>query len=218
MGGVGAEAVVGVVGAHLVGADGQHQPLAGEHRGQRARRAAAPVGHRMARQIESRSPQPGPHEGGVGLRDGGVVRLGVQLASSAARVSAVVCSLTPPLYARTRRSRSAGHLLDSPAWPGRRRDSWAFTVIVGVLVCLGGLAMAAGHRPLRCARRSLLAAAPGRGAGRCRWCGCFLWLDRYEPEPRRLLSPACCGAPSWPPAGHWSSRASAACSPGSPTR
>ena len=36
--GVGAEPVVGVVGAHLEGAGGQHQPLAGEHLGQPARR------------------------------------------------------------------------------------------------------------------------------------------------------------------------------------
>ncbi|KRE93685.1 hypothetical protein ASG76_14740 [Nocardioides sp. Soil774] len=67
-----------------------------------------------------------------------------------------------------------------------RRDSVAFTVVVGVLVLLGGLAMALvvalSGAPGSLALAALLAAVPVGPL-----VGCFMWLDRYEPEPRGLL-------------------------------
>jgi len=69
---------------------------------------------------------------------------------------------------------------------GRRRDSVAFTVVVGVLVLLGGLAMAVviglSGAPSSLVLAALLAAIPVGPL-----IGCFMWLDRYEPEPRSLL-------------------------------
>ena len=68
-----------------------------------------------------------------------------------------------------------------------RRDSVAFTVVVGVLVLLGGVAMALviglSGAPGSLALAALLAAVPVGPL-----VGCFMWLDRYEPEPRNLLS------------------------------
>ncbi len=81
--GVGAEAVVGVVGAHLEGAGRQHQPLAGEHRRQPRAALGGPVGHRLAGQVELTVAPAGAHEGGVGLRYGGVVLLGLRLVAHA---------------------------------------------------------------------------------------------------------------------------------------
>ena len=69
----------------------------------------------------------------------------------------------------------------------RRRDSVAFTVVVAVLVLLGGLAMALvialSGAPGTLALAALLAAVPVGPL-----VGCFMWLDRYEPEPRSLLA------------------------------
>jgi protease PrsW len=69
----------------------------------------------------------------------------------------------------------------------RRRDSVAFTVVVGALVLLGGLAMALvialSGAPSTLALAALLAAVPVGPL-----VGCFMWLDRYEPEPRSLLA------------------------------
>ncbi len=68
-----------------------------------------------------------------------------------------------------------------------RRDSVAFTVVVGILVLLGGLAMALviglAGAPGSLALAALLAAVPVGPL-----VGCFMWLDRYEPEPRNLLA------------------------------
>jgi len=68
-----------------------------------------------------------------------------------------------------------------------RRDSVAFTVVVGILVLLGGLAMALviglSGAPGSLALAALLAAVPVGPL-----VGCFMWLDRYEPEPRNLLA------------------------------
>ena len=68
-----------------------------------------------------------------------------------------------------------------------RRDSVAFTVVVGILVLLGGLAMALviglSGAPGSLALAALLAALPVGPL-----VGCFMWLDRYEPEPRNLLA------------------------------
>lgn len=67
-----------------------------------------------------------------------------------------------------------------------RRDSVAFTVVVGILVLLGGIAMALvvalSGAPSSLALAALLAAVPVGPL-----VGCFMWLDRYEPEPRNLL-------------------------------
>ena len=68
-----------------------------------------------------------------------------------------------------------------------RRDSVAFTVVVSVLVLLGGLAMALviglSGAPGSLVLAALLAAVPVGPL-----VGCFMWLDRYEPEPRNLLA------------------------------
>jgi RsiW-degrading membrane proteinase PrsW (M82 family) len=70
---------------------------------------------------------------------------------------------------------------------GRRRDSVAFTVVVGVLVMLGALVMGAvivlANSPGSFALAAVLAALPVGPL-----VGCFMWLDRYEPEPRSLLA------------------------------
>jgi len=70
--------------------------------------------------------------------------------------------------------------------PRRRRDSVAFTVVVTVLVMLGALVMALvvalSGAPGTLALAALLAALPVGPL-----VGCFMWLDRYEPEPRSLL-------------------------------
>lgn len=70
--------------------------------------------------------------------------------------------------------------------PRRRRDSVAFTVVVTVLVLLGALVMALvvalSGAPGSLALAALLAALPVGPL-----VGCFMWLDRYEPEPRSLL-------------------------------
>lgn len=68
----------------------------------------------------------------------------------------------------------------------RRSSGTAFTVVVTVLTALGALAMA-GVLALTGAPTSLavgvaLAALPVGPL-----VACFLWLDRYEPEPRSLL-------------------------------
>jgi RsiW-degrading membrane proteinase PrsW (M82 family) len=71
--------------------------------------------------------------------------------------------------------------------PGRPRDSVAFTVVVTVLVGLGavpiGLVIALSGAPSTMVVATLLAAVPVGPV-----VACFLWLDRYEPEPRRLLA------------------------------
>ncbi|HSU03758.1 MAG TPA: PrsW family intramembrane metalloprotease [Nocardioides sp.] len=67
-----------------------------------------------------------------------------------------------------------------------RRDSVAFTVVVAALVLLGGVVMAVvvalSGAPGSLALAALLAAVPVGPL-----VGCFMWLDRYEPEPRNLL-------------------------------
>jgi protease PrsW len=71
--------------------------------------------------------------------------------------------------------------------PGARRDSVAFTVVVTVLVCLGALAILAvlafSGAPRTMLLATVLAALPVGPL-----VGCYLWLDRYEPEPRSLLA------------------------------
>jgi len=75
--------------------------------------------------------------------------------------------------------------------PGARRghatSSVAFAVVVTVLVCLGALAILAilafSGAPGSLALATVLAALPVGPL-----VGCYLWLDRYEPEPRTLLA------------------------------
>ena len=69
---------------------------------------------------------------------------------------------------------------------GTRRDSRVFTVVVIVLVCLGALPMlliiAISSAPAISVLATVLAAVPVVPLVLC-----YLWLDRYEPEARRLL-------------------------------
>ncbi len=75
------------------------------------------------------------------------------------------------------------------AGTGRRRESALFTLVVTVLCLCGGLVVAAllvlMDAPAEVALATLLALLPVGPL-----VGCFLWLDRYEPEPRRLLASA----------------------------
>lgn len=70
--------------------------------------------------------------------------------------------------------------------PERRSESVTFTVVVTVLVALGALAMlgvlALSGAPTVTLVAALLAAVPVGPL-----LACYLWLDRYEPEPTRLL-------------------------------
>ena len=85
VGGVGPEPVVGVVGAHLVGARRQHQPLAGERLGQLGAPRGRRVGDRVARHLERAVAPALAHERGVGGGHGGVVRLGLRLVAAGGR-------------------------------------------------------------------------------------------------------------------------------------
>jgi RsiW-degrading membrane proteinase PrsW (M82 family) len=71
--------------------------------------------------------------------------------------------------------------------PARRRDTLAFTVVVTVLVVLGAVGMllllALSGAPRVTLLATVLATVPVGPL-----VGCYLWLDRYEPEPRRLLA------------------------------
>lgn len=70
--------------------------------------------------------------------------------------------------------------------PGARRDSIAFTVLVTVLV-LGGAAVMLLVIALSGGPRTLLLATALAALPVVPLVGCYLWLDRYEPEPRGLL-------------------------------
>lgn len=71
--------------------------------------------------------------------------------------------------------------------PRTRRDSVIFTVVVTVLVSLGALAilavLALSGAPASVLLATVLAAVPVGPL-----VACYLWLDRYEPEPRSLLA------------------------------
>ena len=71
--------------------------------------------------------------------------------------------------------------------PGAARDGVGFTVVVTVLVCLGALpilfVIAASGAPSSLLLATVLAALPVGPL-----VACYLWLDRYEPEPKRLLA------------------------------
>ncbi len=70
---------------------------------------------------------------------------------------------------------------------GRATSSVAFAVVVTVLVSVGALAilaiLALSGAPGSLALATVLAALPVGPL-----VGCYLWLDRYEPEPRTLLA------------------------------
>ncbi len=70
--------------------------------------------------------------------------------------------------------------------PMARRDSVAFTVVVTVLVVLGALPVlliiSLSGAPSSMVLATVLAALPVVPL-----VACYLWLDRYEPEPKRLL-------------------------------
>jgi RsiW-degrading membrane proteinase PrsW (M82 family) len=67
------------------------------------------------------------------------------------------------------------------------RDSVAFTVVVTILVCVGALpvllVVALSGGPDSLVLATALAALPVGPV-----VACYLWLDRYEPEPRKLLA------------------------------
>ncbi len=67
------------------------------------------------------------------------------------------------------------------------RENLAFTVVVTVLVCLVALAivflMATSGVPSSLLLATVLAAVPVGPL-----VACYLWLDRYEPEPLPLLA------------------------------
>lgn len=66
------------------------------------------------------------------------------------------------------------------------RSNVAFTVVIGVVMLIGAMVMAAvlfaSGAPTAIAIGVVLAALPVGPV-----IGCYLWLDRYEPEPRSLL-------------------------------
>jgi RsiW-degrading membrane proteinase PrsW (M82 family) len=68
-----------------------------------------------------------------------------------------------------------------------RRENLAFTVVVTALVCLGALpilfVIALSGAPTSLLLATVLAAVPVGPL-----VACYLWLDRYEPEPKRLLA------------------------------
>ncbi len=70
---------------------------------------------------------------------------------------------------------------------GRRAEGISFTVVVTVLVSLGALLMLAilalSNAPGVVLTATALAAVPVAPL-----VACYVWLDRYEPEPRRLLA------------------------------
>ena len=86
--GVRPEPVVGVVGPDLVAAGGQHQPLAREGLGQRARRRAACSVIGCRGRSSSRSPQPVRMNCGPGVGHLRVVGLGLRLGRAASAGSA----------------------------------------------------------------------------------------------------------------------------------
>ncbi|HEX6148743.1 PrsW family intramembrane metalloprotease [Nocardioides sp.] len=71
--------------------------------------------------------------------------------------------------------------------PGAARENVAFTVVVTVLVGLGALPIlflvAASGAPSSLLLATVLAAVPVGPL-----VACYLWLDRYEPEPKMLLA------------------------------
>ena len=71
--------------------------------------------------------------------------------------------------------------------PSARRDSIAFTVVVTVAVAIGALLMlvilALSGAPAIILLATALAALPVGPI-----VAAYLWLDRYEPEPRTLLA------------------------------
>jgi protease PrsW len=70
--------------------------------------------------------------------------------------------------------------------PGARRDSIAFTVLVTVLV-IGGAGVMLLVIALSGAPGTLLLATALAALPVIPLVCCYLWLDRYEPEPRHLL-------------------------------
>jgi RsiW-degrading membrane proteinase PrsW (M82 family) len=71
--------------------------------------------------------------------------------------------------------------------PSRPRENVLFTVIVTVLAALGALAMMAVIA-LSGAPTTMLIAAAAAAVPVGPVVACFLWLDRYEPEPKMLLA------------------------------
>ncbi len=106
--GVGAEAVVGVVGPHLETAGRQHEALAREGLGQPLPPGRGVRRDGVRRQVQLAVAPALAHEGGVGLGDGRVVRLGVQRGLRRlldGRVDGVRCLFAHVRSLRPRRAR-----------------------------------------------------------------------------------------------------------------
>src|SRR5690348_17314224 len=90
-----------------------------------------------------------------------------------------VSSLTSPLYDRASGARYATRMRT-------RREGVLFTVVVTLAMLVGagliGLVLLGQGAPGAVVIGTLLAAVPVAPL-----IGCYLWLDRYEPEPRSLL-------------------------------
>ncbi len=84
---------------------------------------------------------------------------------------------------------SAGVPTVTPAAAARRRGPGVFTVVVGILVALAALpvlllvALTGTEDPAAPVLGTVLAALPVVPL-----VACYLWLDRYEPEPRTFLA------------------------------
>ena len=176
--GLGAEAEVGVVRAHLEAAR-RDRPAA---RGGTPRRAAptglGPGRDRVCREVELALAPAGAHEGGVGLGHGRVVALRHRLVTLGWRRSRGCPwrQLTRPLYVRG--SRYATRM--------QRRRSAAFTIVVTLVMFVGaigmGIVLLLSGAPGALVVGLVLAAFPVGPL-----IACYMWLDRYEPEPRSLL-------------------------------
>ena len=200
--GVGAEAVVGVVGAHLEGAGRQHEPLARERLGEPR---AARCGARR---------RPGAAGGRARGRPSPVRMKAAYAAGTAGSWDSVpaarlvsggdVGSVGARSLTRVTVRRGGHGLAEAPParLPRHARDAVAtasrFTVVVTVARCcsaplvMAAASLALSGAPGTLALATLLAALPVGPL-----VGCYLWLDRYEPEPRVAAGrPACCGAPS----------------------
>ena len=217
MRGVGAEAVVGVVGPHLEGAGRQHQPLAGERLGERGA-ALAPRGRRSGARgrSSSRSPQPVPHE--LRARPRGPSGRGTR--SSGSVVSGVV-SLAHARHCTPRRDgpAPARRLGCRPCPEPRPRDSVALHGRRDRAGVPRRAADPARRRALRRPRRRLVAGdRPGGAPGRSRWSPATCGWTATSPSRSGCSPSACCGAASSPPRPRCWSRASAASSSASPTQ
>ena len=84
----------------------------------------------------------------------------------------------------------------------RRRSYAAFTIVVSVVMFIGaavmGLVLLLSGAPGALVIGLVLASIP-----LVPLISVYMWLDRYEPEPRSLLVLGLAGVRSWPRRGRW---------------